>query len=52
MKIVVDGNLTSTFKTWNDTVANLTLMALGRSAPEIFALRCGNYGGGFIEFAV
>ena len=22
-------------KTWNDTVANLTLMALGSSAPEI-----------------
>ena len=30
-----DGKSVRTVKVWNDTVANLTLMALGSSAPEI-----------------
>merc|ERR1719277_632338 len=32
---LVDGRV-ETVKVWNDTVATLTLMALGSSAPEIF----------------
>merc|ERR550534_745688 len=31
----VDGKL-RTYKVWNETIATLTLMALGSSAPEIF----------------
>ncbi|CAK0902097.1 unnamed protein product, partial [Prorocentrum cordatum] len=34
-----------TVKVWNDTVANLTLMALGSSAPEILSGRLRHVGG-------
>jgi solute carrier family 8 (sodium/calcium exchanger) len=36
-----------TVKVWNDTVANLTLMALGSSAPEILLNVIGVVGNGF-----
>eukprot|EP00929_Paragymnodinium_shiwhaense_P118254 TRINITY_DN90192_c0_g1_i1.p1 TRINITY_DN90192_c0_g1~~TRINITY_DN90192_c0_g1_i1.p1 ORF type:complete len:822 (+),score=227.75 TRINITY_DN90192_c0_g1_i1:178-2643(+) len=36
-----------TFKIWNDTVANLTLMALGSSAPEILLSVIGLVGNDF-----
>ena len=51
-----NGHLTSTpatevkeveVKVWNDTVANLTLMALGSSAPEILLAIIETIGNGF-----
>jgi hypothetical protein len=37
------------FKSWNDTVANLTLMALGSSSPEILLSVIEICGNGFMS---
>merc|ERR1719387_2139901 len=41
-----------TVKVWNDTVANLTLMALGSSAPEILLSVIELLGAGFYSGAL
>jgi solute carrier family 8 (sodium/calcium exchanger) len=46
-KQVMIGESTFHVRTWNDTVANLTLMALGSSAPEIMLSVVEIYGRGW-----
>eukprot|EP00055_Hartaetosiga_balthica_P018753 m.135311 g.135311 ORF g.135311 m.135311 type:complete len:789 (+) comp9897_c0_seq1:114-2480(+) len=46
-KVVVEGDQTTQVHIWNGTVANLTLMALGSSAPEILLSVVEVVGNGF-----
>lgn len=46
-KVIIDGTVQVVqVRVWNDTVANLTLMALGSSAPEILLSVIEIVGGG------
>lgn len=46
-KVIIDGTVQLVqVRVWNDTVANLTLMALGSSAPEILLSVIEIVGGG------
>ena len=48
-KVTIDGTVqVIQVRIWNDTVANLTLMALGSSAPEILLSVIEIVGGGYV----